>query len=150
MLSLEMSKNLKNLHAVPEVGTAAATDRQTDRQTVSHLLSYPSRYFLPAIPAGYSPNAVPFFASGTIKTEQKIRPGRADWIFRSKKCVPHVPTAFFGAKNAVGMDFLMKSTRNRRNSSNLWQNYDTAKVGAMVIHVLNMAGMHRWCRLLAT
>ena len=32
MLSLEMPKNLKNLHAVPEVGTAAATDRQTDRQ----------------------------------------------------------------------------------------------------------------------
>ena len=83
-------------------------------------------------------------------SEQKIRPARPDPTKWHEKYVPHVPTAFFGAKNAVGMDFLMKSTRNRRNSSNLWQNYDTAKVGAMVIHVLNMAGMHRWCRLLAT
>jgi len=57
---------------------------------------------------------------------------------------------FFGAKNAAGMGFSMKSAGIHRNSSNLWQKYATAKVGAMVIHGLDMAGMCQWCRFLAT
>jgi len=57
MLSMEMPKNLKESRTVPEVGTAAATDRQTD--------SPPSKANFPDWHSGRSVFGVPMMTAGT-------------------------------------------------------------------------------------
>ena len=91
--------------------------------------------------------------SNLDKMARKMAVGRPTSILRSENSWFYVKPRQNGTENdgrTSNFDFSLHFDRNYRNSSNLWQKYATAKVGAMVIRVSNTAGMHRWRRLLAT
>ena len=92
----------------------------------------------------------PSFTSTSDFTERKLRCLRQHSTKWREKSVVYVNIGFCGAKRVTGMGFSMKTARKRRYSSDLWQNYATAKAGAMVIPVSGIAGMHRRCQRLAT